>query len=590
MPGSREQTMTKNITAEQPLRVRILARLANGSQESGVAMLSAILFMIIMAGLGTVIVGTILGQVTPTYNDQKQTQTVYAAQAGMQAALGRFRTATLTDSSGVVQVDATTGATIGDPTKLPCSIEGDVDPSGANDGLTYKVTITYYYSDPTFQSSSWQTSPANQIPCVVGTAGASGSGVQVTSAHPVRYALLSSVGAGPALPGTTDASTGNRALGAVYQFKATTVNIAGGLINDYNDGGAYCLEAAAAMAGQTISFVPASQCTAANSALELWSYGSDYEIKLASTTVNAAAGLCITGPTGANATTTTATQNALLEPCIAATPTTGTTRWSQLWSWFGDNTWQGSNPAINALGSYYLSWQGSVSGALLQVSTSESNGFSPSTAVGAGAAGHGNEEIVNYKEFGRCMDIADQQVSEDMLISYPCKQDPTNAGKNITWNQKFYYNGGLNEPATTSWVPGSGQLIVNSNTPSGGRAIPATAATMPSSSQYCIITAGYPATKPVSGTTVMATPCTTGTQDTEWTRVYSAATYGQSYTFTTTTSAGVLLCLQPNSGSLYKGWSILNVATCDTTSLAQKWNAPPNYSTTQVGGYKEIGG
>jgi type II secretory pathway pseudopilin PulG len=584
--------MTHNETAGARISARIARRIA-GQSERGVAMLFAIVFMIIMAGLAAVILSTILGQVAPTSLEQKSTQTVYAAQAGMQAALSRFRAAVLVNGSGVVQTD-TLGNPLGDPTKLPCSVAGTLDPTTPADGIGYRVTIWYYSTDPTFQSASWQANTANQIAC------STTSGVPSTAINPVKYALLTSVGTGNNLPNTPANSTaGNRSVAAVYEFKVSTVNITGGYIYDYNDNGNYCLSDLPATGGSpapgdTIQFLPASQCTAAKSALQLWSYGGDpanpYEIKLASSTYNGATGLCITGP---NSSTANSTQNAVLQNCVVS----GTARWSQLWSWYGSNTWQGTNPTLTSASTWNLGFTSAspLTGQLLKVIyNGTSNGFSPSTSVGAGAANHANEEIVNYLEFGRCMDVDGQPIpasNANDLISYPCKQDPTNdgtgTGKAITWNQKFYYT----EPAAGVETQGPQAIIVNDDT--SARYIPTNPSTLSTSTQFCEVPVGFPAL-PTSGTLTVVKACTSTTSYKIWTRVYVATTahggYGGSYLFTTPGAGGTTLCLQADKSKLSNGWSEIDVAPCVANSLAQKWNAPPDYTTSELGGYKEIGG
>jgi hypothetical protein len=573
---------THNSTIATRLATRIGRRVA-GHSERGVAMLIALVFMIIMAGVGTVIVSTILGQVSPSNLSQKSTQTVYAAQAGMQAALSRFRAATLTNAMGVVQTDGL-GNPLGDPSKLPCSVAGTLDPTTPADGTGYVVTIWYYSTDPTFQTSAWQSNPANQIACSTTT------GVISTAINPVKYALLTSTGAGNLLPGASTGSTaGNRSLSAVYEFKVSTVNIVGGYIYDYNDSQNYCLSAVTATVGSFVQFLPAAQCTTANSALQLWSYNGDYEIKLASTTTNGAAGLCITGPpSGA-----TTTQNAVLATCIAS----GNTRWNQLWTWYGSNTWEGSNPTITGLSTWNLGFTSAspLTGQLLQViAGGTSNGFSPSTEVGAGASGLATEEVINYEEFGRCMDVDGQPIpasNANDLITYPCKQDPTSNGSNITWNQKFYYTEPpVTNPLTVSQGPQA--IIVNDDTAT--RTIPATPSALPSANQFCVVPVGYP-TLPAAGTLVVVKACPSLTGYQIWTRVYTQTAanggYGASYLFTTPGAGATTLCLQTDSTKTDGGgWSEMDVVACVANDLAQKWNAPPNYTNSDVGGYKEIGG
>lgn len=98
------------------IRAIISPRLHNEAGERGVAMLTAILFMVIMAGIATVILGVVMAQKTPTYVAQKSTTTINSAEGGLQSALAIMRTATKIQTINGVPT------TVGDPTKLPCSI------------------------------------------------------------------------------------------------------------------------------------------------------------------------------------------------------------------------------------------------------------------------------------------------------------------------------------------------------------------------------------------------------------------------------------------------------------------------------------
>jgi Tfp pilus assembly protein PilX len=567
--------MVKKKPMASARRVSRTARELAGQSERGVAMLLAIMFMIVMAGLATVIVSTVLGQMSPTNLQVKNTQTVYAAQGGMQAALSRLRAAVLLDSSGNPKTDGF-GNPLGDPSKLPCSVSGTLDPTTPSDGVGYTVTIWYYSTDPTDQTSAWQSNSSNQIACSPTT------GVVSTATNPAKFALLTSTGSGNALPGSSNAALGNRSMAAVYEFKVSTINITGGYIYDYNDNSNYCLSALSATVGSTIQFLPAAQCTTANSALQLWSYGVDYEIKLTSTTTNGAAGLCITGPPSSSS---SGTQNALLAACIASP---STSRWNQLWTWYGSNTWEGSNSAITGLSSWNLGFTAAtpLTGQLLHVQSGTAGAFSPSTAVGAGAAGKANEEIVNYLEFGRCMDVTGQPIppsNATHLIAYPCKQDPTSSGANITWNQKFYYT----EPPVNTASTSPETIIVSDDT--NTRTVPTDPSTLPSSNQFCVVPVGFP-TLPATGTLVVMKACSSTTSYKIWKRVYNTSLYDTSYLFTTPGAGGTTLCLQTDNTKLDSGWSELDIVTCVANSLAQKWNAPPNYTTSELGGYKEIPG
>ena len=64
--------------------------------------------------------------------------------------------------------------------------------------------------------------------------------------------------------------------------------------------------------------------------------------------------------------------------------------------------------------------------------------YAPDPAVGPGAASVATHQIVNFLEFGRCMDVTDGDTSKQYMISYPCKQDPP-SGANLYWNHRWFY-------------------------------------------------------------------------------------------------------------------------------------------------------
>ncbi len=392
-------------TAMIRFRELIQQRRAESAGERGVAMLTAILFMIIMAGLSTVILGVVVAQNVPTGVSQKSTATIDSAEGGLQSALAIMRSATtVTNVNGVP-------LPVGDPTKLPCSIPTTSVNGSTTDPTTYAVTIAYYNADPTGQNLV-TFNPGHLITCA-----------QVQSGTVPLFALLTASGQTTTVPGSTS-TTGARALAAIYSFDISNINIPGGIV--YNDDSTSCLQAANAQPGSVINFVAASTCgIAANAPLQKWSYTTNWQIALSSTTANGAPGLCITGPVAAGG----ATQNALLQTCALPTDPA---RWNQLWSWTGSYTWEGEPPTIT--GPNGSSWLApdvpdgtSAIGKYLGSSTSvPSARWRRRSQVGAGAANYTTHELVNYQEFGRCADVTNEvQPNNTYHDLYPCKQDPT---------------------------------------------------------------------------------------------------------------------------------------------------------------------
>lgn len=500
--------------------------------ESGVALLSAVFFMILVAGLSIVLLSAILAQATPAFTAQKNTRTVYAAQAGLQSTLGIMRTATAApDNKGNI---------FGDVSKLPCTVAGRVNADV--DGTSYQVAVSYFVEDPTSSDDAWRQ--ANKIACT------NGSG-PVT---PPLYAYIRSGGLGAAIPGNADATSGDRYLAAIYKFKVSNVNIEGGMV--FNADKKVCLEAVTATAGSKILFVKAQTCVGNDR--QLWIYATDYTVKLASS-VAAGAPLCITGPVVDGQ----GTQDALLQPCKAPTDAA---RWNQLWSWTGDYSWRGQRQDISDYSNYCLSPDAANGSDLTTKFLKVRNGcygtFAPSAAVGAGAASYWTHQIVNYKEFGRCADVTNEQVGYPFMIVYPCKQDPTGTGTKLKWNHKWYYF----EPDPGQTTRTQTVTIQYNNDPGQTSCFTAPAAGSGSTDTYFV-------------------GCNASAQQ-QWTRVGKTGDYASSYLFVDFLGR----CLTADRTSLFNGdYAKMRVNTCNG-ALDQKWNAPPTYVDASFGGYREVAG
>jgi hypothetical protein len=539
MSGATATRRRPNETGVSRLRDSLVARVRGDDSESGVALLSAIIFMIIMAGISVVLLSTVLAQSVPSVAAQRNTKTIYAAQAGVQASLAMLRSAAAPPDSA--------GNVFGALTQLKCSLTGRVDAQG--NGLSYSAQISYYSSDPAIAPT----------PTPLGCTPTGGVVSQP------KFAVIKSQGLAPAVNGGGATVDGSRAISATYTFKVSNVNIAGGRIFDGNN--TVCLEAVPRPSwqgggigpGSVIKFVSASSCTssATNDVKQLWVYDTDYEIKLASTTAVGSTSLCITGPATAGGDT----QDATLQLCKAKTDAA---RWNQLWSWTGSYTWQGQNTDIASGYSSYNLAGPIASGNRLQVKKGGTDGtFNPASAVGAGAASVNTLQIVNYLEFGRCLDVTDTNINNSYMIAYPCKQDPSGTGTpagtgKLDWNHKWYYK---EPPAPATSLTQTISVRVNTHT----------------SQTY-----GLPT--PTTAGAIYPTFASCAGQDSQnWTRINDTNVYLDSYMFVDYLGR----CLSVGKSSdLYKGWSKIVVATCDR-SLAQKWNSPPASSGGEVGGYRE---
>jgi len=524
----------------------LLRRLGAQHGERGVALMSVMLFMILLSGMSLVLLSVILGQIGPSYAAQKATKTVYAAQGGLQAALGILRTA-------AAPPDAT-GSVYGARNLLPCSVSGSVDGGGGD--VAYTVDIGYYVADPTGQTDAWLALPANKINC-------STPGGVVTQPN---YAYLVSRGTGAAMAGRA-ATEGNRAVAAIYKFQVTRKNVPSGRILDFEKNN--CIQAQALPsglvgAGSTIKFIPVASCT--NDARELWVYSPTYQLQLAKS-VQDGAPMCISGPADA----TLDSQKATLVACAPA-GAPDAARYKQLWVWTGSHTWFGeNNPVTNVLATSCLS--SIVDGTDKYVAVNKpcsTTKFSPTTAVGSGGASKTTNQIINFKEFGRCFDVTGESPTAGYMIVYPCKQDPASTnGANVLWNHRIFYD----EPSA-----GSNSLVQTikiKNIPKEKSAV----------SEMCL----QAPDNTNAGKYVKFEACASSGVNKDrqqWTRVQDTGVYADSFVFKD--FYGRCMTADDTPPLHDNNWSKVTVVACNASN-AQKWNAPVSYDTATFGSFKELG-
>jgi len=313
-----------------------------------------------------------------------------------------------------------------------------------------------------------------------------------------------------------------------------------------------------------VTYQAAANCgLSSNEDRELWVYDTDYTIKLASSTLTSTP-LCLTGESGG-----------AIKLRACSTPT-----YSQMFSWHsgGAATWQAQDSGINdngtCLGDAARSSGTPVTGDVLGIknpcgSQVAWGSFSPDPAVGPGAASVNTHQIVNYLEFGRCMDVTDTDVNKAFMISYPCKQDPP-AAASLYWNHKWFYQ----EPLVGTQAPV--QLIYVYN----GSGV-----------QYCLQTPNSMTNPGADGVNqsnwypTMTSSCNINDPRQQWTR--STGTGNKTTSYTIRDSSG--RCVGVSGMRYHSNWSALVVSACDG-STAQKWNAPADTVEAKVGNYLEENG
>lgn len=486
----------------------------------------ALMLMLVGISTSTLLVPTVLGQLSSTREAVQRSDSLYAAQAGLDVAIGHIRAAR----------DGTTapnGAPNGSLAALPCGpLAGQVSAGSSR----YTVSITYLDDDPQGHDTDPTWVGAHTVGCIPGGG---------TATSPA-FAMLVSAGTGSASGAYTNANS--RTLRATYTFQTINTNIAGGLIHTYKKAGKQdlCFDAGSGNPS-TGAFLLMELCSP-GALQQLFAYNPNLTLTLTSSqSAIQPLGMCL------DADVPHAVGSLVrFEPC--ATTTTP----SQQWSINDEGNFEGTTDGRSLDGFCFNVQNGNNKGSFVILSRNCRNGadevrtFAPESSVGAGAAGAGSGQLVNFKQFGRCLDVTEFNLTKGYMIAWPCKQapDPTY----VRWNQRFALPS--TDPVTGVGV---GRIVTNADGP-----------------EYCLRSPKSTA----AGQYVIFTGCTGG-DDQLWTVNRDTGAYATSYTVVD--SAG--LCLSPTNPyatppDLYKPDEYINVSKivmddCDGATI-QKWNAPPN--------------
>lgn len=508
----------------RPLRLR---RPADDEDRGSIIM--ALLLILVGTMLAGLLVPLVILQANSSGVDTRREHSLDAAQTGIDMVIGRIRAA----NDG-------TSANNGSLSKLPClPLAGQVSTGGT---ARYQTTVYYFAQNP-HGHPEWLNDPSKQLSCL------NGRGVIKTPA----YAVIVSIG--------TDSATGSldsvptRTMQATYVFETRDTNVQGGLIHSSDSTPDLCLDAGSSSPTQG-AIVTFQTC---NSGLnqQSWSFNQNLTVSLVSSSTSSAnLGLCLDAGSLASGTTIT------LQNCAS------TTIQGQQWSYNGNRNFVATNPGgTQASVCWNAQSPNTVSAALILGGCTAAAGqsFIPDAAVGAGNAGTGQQMLVNFNQFGRCLDVTNQTLPSasgvSFLISYPCKVSPdgTQAPVNQQWNI----------PAITGTSTSASGII-----------------TSVQNTSYCLISRGTVGSNPYMDLCSTAPPSTSTT----WTFTGQTGNYTTSYRISD--SAGH--CLQVTDPSLSPpdlfvsngSFSKIITAACSSSTL-QKWNAPPDVQTAPVQDYQE---
>ena len=583
--------------------------------EGGVAMLLALMTILMVLSISIAVAGVTLSQVKPTQLNRKTVSTQNAAEAGFDVALNRIRNAasgTTKDSDGNI-------VPAGVRASLPCGpITGSVTGGAASD-TSYSVTLAYYFTDPTGKPQAWLNSSTNKSACPI----------PASPAPLPNFVTLAATGSAATIPGT-HVGRGNRIVQTVYALSTTNSHIVGGTIPFY-DNSTFCFAvsdgANKVLLGDKIKVATCN----AGSPLQNWSYTKNLQLQILATDGSL---LCMQATNGWGTVVLLATCSTLdLPPASPSLP------YTQIWAYNDNGQFQSSNSGETGLqnNTCLNLYAGSPSagnpvgealGDLVDVDKCGAS-ILPTPSVGAGAAGTTLRrfQLVNYQNFGRCVDDLWQHVGSAWMIGYPCKQDPL--ATNLTWNQVFYTgisgghkgtgssasNGGTvgtgNPPGdTVIATPPVYNALGVQTAPGTGCQISQTTAcqiisyvnkgldgSQPDPAYWCLEAGNTtsPHAVPSNGTVPSLQPCVTSDNYQKWTYTQAYySNYAQQYLIQPYNASANNLCLSmtigshppstpwsdPSGGGMPPtGWGYISLQTCDGKAW-QKWNAPPNPQTS----------
>ncbi len=517
------------------------------------------LILIASSILVLMVAGIAISQQVVAEHTVQRNDALEAAEAGLDTAVGELRSANNGVGNGEVE-------------DLPCTSTDGFSLTGYLGGTStasYTATVSYYQSvEPT--KTNIASGAAQAISCYTA----------VTPSYPDAvpyYAVIESVGQDPNV-GPIGAPS--RTIQEIYAFHDTNLNVADGVIEDFNYAvDDLCIADITAWNNNTNPAVGDSlgveKCATAGDPDQTWQYEQNFTLEFTSTATSSTP-LCVQS----NLTNDTIS----MQKC--ANPVTSNQQW-------GIND-SGEYEPVSSTGgaasqNVCINEESNSAGSTLDLATcsagfSDEQTWQPTPAVGPGDAGTATQQFVNYLEFGNCLDVTNQSVSSSYLIDYMCKQFPDGAewtpqsGTNPydpTWNQRWSQldvtyagnsnsyvelqtnNQPANSPNTLYCLFSPDNITDGTTDPSG-------------SNPSWLIVKQCPSLQ--SGNTVP-----TGDQGFLWS-VNNSSTYNVTDYWDNCMTADTADQQVPGGGSSF---STITVAQC-SSSAAQEWNAPASLSSSGV--------
>lgn len=348
----------------------------------------AMLVVVVGVGLATLTMTSMMRGAADTNGAIARTSALLAARTGLAGALASLRAAGSTGNLGAISA-------------LPCSAAQAAQVTGAigtKDG-SYATTIWYLKADPTQQDDAWVRANGFTCPTLL--------------LQTPRWAYVVAVG-------SSNGGRYKRTLIGTYQFKLRAMgNMPGGQIRVYRTPTAtqdYCLTGFPATAGTALTMsVCATNADGTTVDKQKFGYMTDLTIKLMSADPTLYPnGLCAQAGLAE-----AAGQQLKLQDCGLVTNK------SQKWAFDSASNFRGTDngTSLNA-----LCWNiasPNTTGSTLNltatcgITTTNYESWNVTADAGSGAAGPDSGQLVNFKQFGKCLDFNYSGVNN---WAFPCKQ------------------------------------------------------------------------------------------------------------------------------------------------------------------------
>jgi hypothetical protein len=481
----------------------------------------ALLVVTLALSMSAMLMPVVVRQINTTEGAVDRNVQLNSAQVGLDVLMARVRAA--------AEYDPKKGAAGLLENLPPCVITGNTGPASDPDSSVWDVTITYYDAD-----HNKLNCPLSKVPST---------------------AELESKGAN---------GSGARTLTATYVFSTNNTNIPGGAVRiDSSSIGKLCLDASQSkplVAGAKVWMLACD-----GGAAQQFGYTPELFLKLINSETTAyPKGLCLSqGTDRAGNSPLYITFQQCPDPSDIDSSQCGSSCQYQFqWALDGSSRFRSTDTKKQTTESYCMTMQSpNTSKSLVVLSNKACSGdgtnviWRSDPSVGAGMAGDDTNQLVNYSQFSRCLDVTNLNVSSTYMIAWFCKQAPD---KNIDWNQMWQHT-----PPVDPAVSSTDIITINKDKKSNSR--------------YCLKSPLSTASN--AYTTVVSCPEGSDTSDNElqWTIYHNTGSYATSYRIVDANG----YCLTPTDLSATPkdthsdGTSKVKVAVC-TGSELQKWNAPAN--------------